>query len=163
MRMKKKSGSDRAELQLTSMIDVVFLLLIFFVTTLKIAAQEGDFSVRMPLANTGGGAVDENMDLPIKLRLQADAEGELANITVNDNRSFQNDFQALRGYILQLTGGESGPSGESGPEVEIDIDYNLQYEYVIEAITAVTGYRDNSNEVVRLVERIKFAPPRKAP
>ena len=161
MKIRSKTGGERAELQLTSMIDVVFLLLIFFVMTFKIAAQEGDFSIRMPLANTGAGQADENMDLPIKLRLQADAGGQLAEITVNDNRSFGNDFDSLRGYMLQLTGGDTGPTGEDGPEVEIDLDYNLRYEFVIAAITSVTGYRDSNNEVVRLVERIKFAPPRK--
>ena len=36
---------DKAELQMTSMIDVVFLLLIFFVMTFKISIQEGDFNV----------------------------------------------------------------------------------------------------------------------
>ncbi len=49
MKIRTK-GSDRAELQLTSMIDVVFLLLIFFVMTFKIAAQEGDFSISHAVA-----------------------------------------------------------------------------------------------------------------
>ncbi len=159
MKIRTK-GSDRAELQLTSMIDVVFLLLIFFVMTFKIAAQEGDFSIRMPLQ--GQGAPSENLDLPIKLRLRADANGNLTDITVNDSRSFGTDFNALRGYVSQLTGGESGPTGEEGPEVEIDLDYNLRYEFVIGAITHVTGYRAN-DDIVPLVKRIKFAPPRKAP
>ncbi len=108
MKICSKGGPDRAELQLTSMIDVVFLLLIFFVMTFKIAAQEGDFSVRMPLQ--GSGAPSENLDLPIKLRLKASADGQLQEITVNDSRSFGTDFEALRGYILQLTGGTTGPT-----------------------------------------------------
>ena len=39
MKFESKRGNDKAELQLTSMIDVIFLLLIFFVMTFKIAAQ----------------------------------------------------------------------------------------------------------------------------
>jgi biopolymer transport protein ExbD len=51
--MKFKSRSnEKVEMQLTSMIDIIFLLLIFFVMTFKIAAQEGDFNIRMPI---GGG------------------------------------------------------------------------------------------------------------
>ena len=56
--MKFKSRSDeKVEMQLTSMIDIIFLLLIFFVMTFKIAAQEGDFNIRMPIGG-GSGAAD---------------------------------------------------------------------------------------------------------
>ena len=59
---------------MTSMIDIVFLLLIFFVMTFKIVELEGDFSVRIPLA--GSASVSrEPTDLPIELRMRAYAEG----------------------------------------------------------------------------------------
>lgn len=160
MRVKPPAGPE-ATLQLTSMIDVVFLLLIFFVMTFKIAAQEGDFSVKMPLQNAGGQPLEPDADLPIKLRLKADAAGNLADIVVNDNQSFGKDFLKLRQFIMQMTpGGTGGPGDSEGPEVELDLDYQLRYEYVIGAITSVTGHRQG-DEVIRLVNRIKFAPPRK--
>lgn len=162
MRIKSSSGDNEGHMQLTSMIDVVFLLLIFFVMTFKIAAQEGDFSVKMPLQNPGGQPPEPDADLPIKLRLRGDADGNLADIVVNDNQSFGQDFAKLRSFILQMTpGGTDGPSDAKGPEVELDLDYQLKYEHVIAAITSVTGYRQG-DEVIRLVDRIKFAPPRKA-
>jgi len=160
MKFESKRTNDKAELQLTSMIDVIFLLLIFFVMTFKIAAQEGDFSVKMPIGGTGGNP--DSTDLPIKLRLRANEVGELTDIIVNDSLSFGNDWTKLRGYILERTGGNSPPTPDAGPEVEIDLDYNLRYESVIRAITAVTGQRQG-DEIKRLVERIKFAPPRKQP
>lgn len=161
MRIKSSSHENEGQMQLTSMIDVVFLLLIFFVMTFKIAAQEGDFSVKMPLQNAGGQPLEPDADLPIKLRLKADVSGNLADIVVNDNQSFGKDFAKLRSFILQMTpGGTSGPSEAKGPEVEFDLDYQLRYEFVINAITSVTGYKQG-DEVIRLVDRIKFAPPRK--
>jgi biopolymer transport protein ExbD len=160
MRIKNTPNTD-AQLNLTSMIDVVFLLLIFFIMTFKIAAQEGDFSVKMPLQNAGGQPLEPDADLPIKLRLKADASGNLAEIIVNDNQSFAQDFNRLRAFILQMTpGGTTGPSEDEGPEVELDLDYQLRYEYVIRAITSVTGHRQG-DEIIRLVNRLKFAPPRK--
>jgi hypothetical protein len=57
-------------------------------------------------------------------------------------------------------GGTTGPSEDEGPEVELDLDYQLRYEYVIRAITSVTGHRQG-DEIIRLVNRLKFAPPRK--
>jgi hypothetical protein len=59
-----------------------------------------------------------------------------------------------------LTGGVAPPTPDEGQEVEIDFDYDLGYSYVIQAITAITGQKQG-DEVTRLVERIKFAPPRK--
>jgi len=158
MKFSTKRGTEKAELQLTSMIDVIFLLLIFFVMTFKIAAQEGDFNVKMPIGGGPGSA--DTTNLPIKLRLRANADGELVDIVVNDSLTFGNDFTKLRGHILNVTGGNAPPTPEEGPEVEIDLDYNLRYEHVIGAVTAVTGQR-LGDEVKRLVERIKFAPPRK--
>jgi biopolymer transport protein ExbD len=159
MAMKFKSNApDKVEMQLTSMIDVIFLLLIFFIMTFKISAQEGDFNIKMPIGG-GQGAMDTT-NIPIKLRLRANPDGELVDILVDETRSFGNDFTKLRAYILQLTGGNAPPNPEEGPEVEIDLDYNLRYVHVIEAITAVTGQRQG-DQIQRLVERIKFAPPRK--
>ena len=46
-------------------------------------------------------------------------------------------------------------------EVEIDADYNLNFQYVISAIGACTGRPDSSGKrIVRYIEKIKFAPPR---
>ena len=42
-------GKKETKLQMTSMIDVVFLLLAFFVVTYKTPEVEGDFNIRMPI------------------------------------------------------------------------------------------------------------------
>lgn len=156
----RKTDEIKAELQMTSMIDIVFLLLIFFVVTFKVSAQEGDFNVKMPLDGEGSGALPDFSELPLKLRLKANSAGQLAEIVLNDNLSFGTDWNKLRGHVLHLVGDTTGPRQQEGPEVEIDLDYKLHYEHVIAAITAVTGYRQG-NDVIRLVDRIKFAPQRK--
>jgi biopolymer transport protein ExbD len=148
---------DKLELSMTSMIDIVFLLLVFFVMTFKISAQEGDFNVRMPLK--GDGAQADTTQLPLKLRLRSNGEGNLQEIVLNESMSFGRDWERLRGYVVELVGDRSGPTDDEGPEVEIDLDYDLHYVHVIEAITAVTGYR-SGNDVVRLIDRIKFAQQR---
>lgn len=157
MKFTDRRNEDKAELQLTSMIDVIFLLLIFFIMTFKIVAQEGDFNIRMPLG--GGAGADSDAMIPVKLRLRANSAGELADIIVDGTTSFGTDFAKLRGFILQLTGGVAPPDPKDGQEVEIDLDYDLRYQYVVEAITAVTGQLQG-DEVVKLIERVKFAPPR---
>ena len=52
MKIRNREEAQKNELNMTSMIDIVFLLLIFFVMTFKIVELEGDFSVRMPLAGS---------------------------------------------------------------------------------------------------------------
>lgn len=152
-----RTANDKTELSMTSMIDIVFLLLVFFVMTFKISAQEGDFNVKMPLQDTG--APTDNTQLPLKLLLRADANGILSEIVLNDTQSFGTDWDQLRGYVVQLVGDQAGPTEEEGPEIEIDFDTNLHYMHVIEAITAVTGY-PSGNDIVRLIDRIKLAKAR---
>lgn len=153
----RSKQEDKMELSMTSMIDIVFLLLVFFVMTFKISAQEGDFNVKMPLK--GDGAPADTTQLPLKLRLKSNGAGGLQEIVLNDSLSFGTDWQQLRARILTMVGDTTGPSDDEGPEVEIDLDYDLHYVHVIEAITSVTGYR-SGDEVVKLIERIKFAPRR---
>lgn len=159
MKIRNREEGVKTELQMTSMIDVVFLLLIFFILTFKIVEMEGDFSVRMPLAGSDTPQT-EDTDLPLKLRLTADAQGQLVSIRLNE-RDLGTDFEALRATIISLVGNTAGPDASAAsPEVEIDTDYNLRYEYVIEAITHVSGYKQG-DQIVKLIDKIKFAPPRR--
>ena len=66
------SEEDKIELQMTPMIDIVFQLLVFFIMTFKIVAQEGDFNIKMPLAAPNAGTADDSLLPPLKLRLLAD-------------------------------------------------------------------------------------------
>jgi biopolymer transport protein ExbD len=159
MKLRNKHVDEKIELSMTALIDIVFLLLAFFVMTFKVSAQEGDFNIRMP--TPGSGSAADTTELAMKLRLRADGNGNLQEILLNENLSFGTDFNALRGKIVQLVGDTSGPSeDEEGPEVEIDLDYDLHYKYVISAITSVVGYK-SGDQTVRLIQRIKFAPVRK--
>ena len=158
MKIRNREEAQKNALNMTSMIDIVFLLLVFFVMTFKIVELEGDFSVRMPLAGTDNLTMDPT-DLPLKLRLRADENGRLTSMLLNEI-DLGTDFDQLRSNVVQLIGSTTPAEGEDGPEIEIDTDYNLRYEYVIRSITAVSGYKDG-NEVVKLIEKIKFAKPRR--
>ena len=51
-------------------------------------------------------------------------------------------------------------SQAASAEVTIDADYNLDYENVIKCITHVSGEKDAAGHITKMVEKIKFAPPR---
>ena len=155
MKLRNRSGEFKQDVNMTSMIDVVFLLLVFFMVTLKIVVQEGDFGVRMPL---GTRCFPDNSEMPLRLCLKADHDGRLASMAMNDSQ-LGTDFDALRNTVIKLVG-YAKPGAESSPEIEIDTDYNLRYEYVIQSITAVSGYKVG-DQTVKLIEKIKFAKPRR--
>ncbi len=159
MKIRNREVAQESKLSMTSMIDIVFLLLVFFVMTFKIVELEGDFSIRMPLASQDTQTVIDPTDLPLKLRLRADESGHLTSMSLNEI-NLGVDFDALRSNVVQLVGTTAPVEGDEGPEIEIDTDYNLRYEYVIRSITAVSGYKVD-NQVVKLIEKIKFAKPRR--
>ncbi|MCA9195894.1 MAG: biopolymer transporter ExbD [Pirellulaceae bacterium] len=164
IRNTRKLEEEQIELQMTPMIDIVFQLLVFFVMTFKVVAQEGDFNIKMPLASESTGIPEDQPLPPMRLVLRSDDEGNLAGISLND-QPFTN-FREVNEYVRSLIGDSSGPNGDAfrdSAEIEIDSDYLLKYSNVIAAVTAVTGYVDQNDKVVKLVEKIKFAPPKPAP
>lgn len=163
VRNLSSNRSEKVEIPMTPMIDIVFQLLVFFIMTFQIVAQEGDFNIRMPLATMSEGPPPIDQLPPMVVRMQADSRGNLAQISLNQ-RPMGVSMQRLHDEIRQVIGDDRGPgSVQETAEVELDCDYNLRYEHVIEAITAVSGYLDGSGNIVRLAEKIKFAPPRAAP
>ncbi|NQU24666.1 MAG: biopolymer transporter ExbD [Candidatus Nealsonbacteria bacterium] len=157
----QRHGDEEIELQMTSMIDVVFLLLIFFILTFKIVTPEGDFNVKMPLAAPSEGKPEENQFPPIVIHLKAGPSGVLTSIATNEKKL--KDFQELHNFLLDIVNDNGGPGspGAEATEVELDCSPDLHFEYVIDAITAVSGFvSEEDGKIKTMIEKIKFSPPR---
>ena len=160
MKVRNTKKAEKIELQMTPMIDIVFQLLVFFIMTFKIVVPEGDFNIKMPVSAPSAGPPDPNQLPPIKIRLRADAGGSLNSIQVN--QTVAGDFDGLRNQMISIVGPERGPGSiAETTEVEIDCDYDLKYQYVMQAITHISGFRNDQGEIVKLIEKIKFSPPKK--
>jgi len=159
MKIRHHERSDKIELSMTPMIDIVFLLNIFFLFTFKIVLPEGDFNVQMPSAAAARAAEPSELP-PLRLVMKAAPTGQLADLRLA-GRSFGNGrdaFAQLQHYIrTQVVAPGGGTPSEQ--EVEIDADYDLDYDYIVRAITAVTGYIE-TGQPHKLIERIKFTPPK---
>ncbi|GAB6165386.1 biopolymer transporter ExbD [Thermostilla marina] len=151
-----KRLSEDLKLEMTPMIDVVFQLLTFFLMTFKIVAPEGDFFIKMPVAAPSPGVPSDVPIPPIKVRMTADSQGQLAGLYLAEAKL--GSFAELQQRVRGIVGDDPGPGVLESTEVELDCDYDLRYEYVMQAITAVSGYIEG-NRVVKLVEKVKFAPP----
>jgi biopolymer transport protein ExbD len=173
VRHKGSSGSDKVEIQMTPMIDIVFQLLVFFILTFRVVAQEGDFNIRMPLMGAPQESIDQAEKTTLNVRLMADpASGDLTQLTLDgavmtpSPPQIPTRFAALHNAIRKRIDDGGGPNAAAMMEVQFECDYKLNYENVISAITAVSGYKSSSGsdaKIVKLIEQIKFAPPRNKP
>ncbi|HOM16230.1 MAG TPA: biopolymer transporter ExbD [Thermoguttaceae bacterium] len=154
---RDETGFQRIELNMTPMIDVCFQLLIFFMLTLKVFATEGDFHIKMPIAAPSEGKPEDMPNPPITVRLKADDRGRLASIQMVEKTL--KSFQELREEIKSICAGKDPTT----LEVELDCDYVLRYEYVMEAITHISGYVTPDGTIAKLIEKIKFKPARGGP
>lgn len=162
----RNAANEKIEMQMSSMIDVVFQLLIFFMLTLKIVEAEGDFDINMPLGKPET-ASQIDADLPImEVRMIAAANGDLADLRFNRQslgagpQAFDLLNQKIGEAIRRLNA--AGPSNVEKQEVEIDPDYNLDYRFIIEAISRCSG-RLQDGTVIPYIRRIKFAQIRDVP
>ena len=125
--LRKRQPLEKPKFDMTPMIDVVFLLLIFFVLTFKIVAPEGDFNVQM--APEGQALPIEISTDSVQIRLLADAEGLLSAIQLNSENV--DNFDMLRQQISAIC--------LTMPDLEVVLcpDEYLQYDYTMKAITAI--------------------------
>lgn len=179
MRVKRAPSSDKVDLNMTPMIDIVFQLLTFFLFSIKAVDTEGSFTIKMPTPSKNV-SVDFNDAFPKPLVMNADGRGWLTSISFEGKKynvpvpantdglkpgerakAFEqaNDaFNAIHQQVLAMVG-SAAPGGSKALEIELDCSPNLKYSYVIQAINAVSGHKQGGT-VTPLIEKIKFKPRR---
>lgn len=149
--------TDKVEMQMTPMIDIVFQLLTFFVMSFKIATQEGDFDIKMPAPSSAQAPTPPPLGT-FRVRAVADPQGHLARLEWEGEPLAS--FEALNAKVLDAVR-TVGPQAANDVEVELDCDDELEYDNTVRAITAISGYIDPvSGERKKLLEKLKFTPPK---
>lgn len=150
-------------LPLVPLIDVLFLLLLFFMLNLKIITPEKSFTANLPGGPPSSATVSAAGLPDIKVGLRSDRDGRLTQLTLG-SQNLGNDeaaFERLSREILRLIGRPGHPLTRD-IEVELDADFETQHRYVVKAISVCTGRFDpQTKQIARYVEKIKFAPPHK--
>ncbi len=147
---------EEIKINMTSMIDIVFQLLVFFIMTFNPPIAEGDFSVKMPLNSDIPD--DQIIDPPtvINVKLTSALDGTLSNILVNSVPVDQNDlYGGLTKIIESELAAEGDPDKARETEVDFDIARELKYAYTVAAIEAVSGKKEG-DVVTKLIGKIKF-------
>ncbi len=162
---------DDIRLQMSPMIDIVFQLLVFFIMTYRVVAMEGDYNILMPAASETQTMSDQPLDDLLLVKLVAGEDRYIGSIKVTygtEEKTFAGNpvpdveqrrpvFNSLHKFVLDITGGgNKDPAAASEIEAEIEIDYDLRYEDTVLAMEAISGYKREDGQIVKLIEKIKF-------
>ena len=137
---------SKPTINMTPMIDVVFLLLTFFVLTFKIIVPEGNFNIQMvPQGHAKPAEVPHD---PVQVRLLAGENGLISEIQLNGEKI--ESFDLLRQRVSAIA--------SANPDLEIVLypDDHLHYEYLIRAVTAVNG-EFHEGQIRKICDHIQFA------
>ena len=96
MNLNQNIDEDKFEIQIAPLIDVVFLLLIYFMVTTTLIKKEADIGFILP-ANI---SVEEMKDIPVEALIEIQRDG---TIEIEGMR-FSNDDKDLNDLVNQLKG-----------------------------------------------------------
>ena len=119
----RQAGGDEPELNLTPLIDVVFILLIFFMVSTTFQ-KESEIKIELPEASAD--AVEEKKDV---LELVIDAEGRYF---IDQQQVVNTELETLQKAISKFLG------DRTGIPVVIRADRRTPYESVVRAMDAVS-------------------------
>lgn len=130
MRLPNYRGTGRVSINLTPMIDVTFLLIIFFLVSSHLAKQENFLPLDLPSATTG---MDDFSDRPtVTIQVPRDGVYQIGGAGV--------DLSQLRTAILARAESE----GDQPIRIRIRMDQTVPYGAIAKLLKtiALTGHSD---------------------
>lgn len=146
---KPEEDSDPA-LDISSLIDVCFLLLIYFIVTSTIKPRESDLGMALPSAQ----ASDSQPDIePLFIRIDATGAiytGTGASQQVMDSDTSVRELPLLRGQLDMYA--SAARAANSKPLVQIWADGQSSQQRVIDVLNALAGVNITSVTFTDLVD-----------
>lgn len=146
MQIKRKTH-PAVEMQMGPMIDMVFLLLVFFMVTAKPIKQESDINIGLP----GTVAQDEALDIPDEQRILIRTDGQ---VLLNELPMDSPSDEVLPTLIATLKRfKETADANKSEALVTIDAEDGSTHQRIVTVLNAcamaeITGvtFADSSEE-----------------
>ena len=131
----RKAIEEEVEISMTPMIDVVFLLLIFFMCTLRMIAVEGQFSTFLPKdVGTAASKAPQELDkLKIRIVMRGEYTPGVRNWEFSAPNFNKNDVKALQKHVQRFV------LRSPDAPVEISPSSKVPYEAVVEVLNACVG------------------------
>ena len=138
----KRVGTLDGELNLTSMIDVIFQLLVYFLLTITFVVDEGSLQAVLPGA-TGNPVDDRGQEYRLVLS-PLDAQGAQVQLTLAGMQV--TDFSALQQLLIERRRDADNPAGLMDPAQDaliIDAQPGVRWNHVVDAFNQclASGYQ----------------------
>lgn len=126
----RRRDQQLVEIQMGPMIDMVFLLLVFFMVTAKPIKQESDISLGLP----GTVAAEEAVDLPDEQRIRIEDDG---SILLNDSVLAPATDTSLKELVAILQRfKESSEANKSEALVTLDAADGTNHQRIVDVLNA---------------------------
>lgn len=146
MQLKRKDVQT-VEMQMGPMIDMVFLLLVFFMVTAKPIKQESDISIGLP----GTVAQEEAIDIPDEQRITIQVSGQVLLNEQPMDSPVSEELPALLAILKRFK--ESSDANKSEALVTIDVEDGARHQRIVNVLNTcakaeITGvtFADDSEE-----------------
>jgi biopolymer transport protein ExbD len=126
----RRKDVQTVEMQMGPMIDMVFLLLVFFMVSAKPIKQESDINIGLP----GTVAQEEALEIPDEQRIQIQPNGQ---VVLNDqpmDASQSPELPALLSTLKRFK--ESADSNKTEALITIDADDAANHQRIVQVLNA---------------------------
>ena len=126
----RRKDVQTVEMQMGPMIDMVFLLLVFFMVSAKPIKQESDINIGLP----GTVAQEEALDIPDEQRIQIQPNGQ---VLLNDqpmDAPQSAELPTLLGTLKRFK--ESADSNKTEALITIDADDAANHQRIVQVLNA---------------------------
>jgi len=125
-----QASKDDEEIQMSSMIDIVFLLLIYFIVTTTLAKSEADLGIQLP----GTVVQSTKLKMPDEQIIEIDPAGTvLLNSMAFDNNEDRNMTQ-LTGTLIRFR--QASEATRNLAMVTIQADSEVAQQRVVDVLNA---------------------------
>jgi biopolymer transport protein ExbD len=129
MDLSSQYEDAKLELQIAPLIDVVFLLLIYFMVTAQIIRKEGDIPFMLP----ADVPTVEMIDIPVEARIRINPDDSV----VLEGMSFSASDRKLEGLIGQIVGLRNMADAQHSPFfVTLDPTEDTRHRRIIDVMDA---------------------------
>ncbi|MFT5468561.1 MAG: biopolymer transport protein ExbD [Verrucomicrobiales bacterium] len=127
---KRRGGEEEVEMQMGPMIDMVFLLLVFFMVTAKPIQRESDINIGLP----GTVEQSEAVDIPDELRIQVQNGGQVVLNDLTYDSPESSELPQLTGVLKRLK--QSAEANKSKVLVTLALEPAVRHQRIIDVLNA---------------------------
>lgn len=127
----RRRDTQTVEMQMGPMIDMVFLLLVFFMVTAKPIKPESDIDIGLP----GTVAQEESVDIPDEQKIRIEPSGQVVLNDLPMDSPSSKELPSLLRTLKRFK--ESADANKSEALITIDADDEAKHQRIVDVLNVV--------------------------